>query len=167
LAIKMRMFANHGALKKHTHLIDGINSRLDTIQAAILNVKLPQIFKWNAMRLKNAQYYNEILKGIEEITLPPLRNNVKHIFHIYCIKTVQRELLMKYLNENGIETAIHYPVALPFMQTYKNLRHSVEDFPMAAKFQNEILSLPMYPELTAEKMDYIASKIKEFFNSLR
>jgi dTDP-4-amino-4,6-dideoxygalactose transaminase len=166
LATKMRMFANHGAIKKHTHLIDGINSRLDTIQAAILRVKLPYIFKWNEMRLKNARYLDEILKGIEEITLPPTRNNVKHIFHIYCIRTKHRESLMKYLNENGIETAIHYPVALPFMKTYENLNYKIEDFPLAAKFQNEILSIPMYPELTIEKMDYIANKMKEFFNNL-
>jgi len=164
LATKMRMFANHGALKKHVHLIDGINSRLDTIQAAILNVKLPYIFQWNQMRLKNARYYDDILDGIGDIIIPPVRKNVTHIYHIYSIRTKHRDALMKYLNEHGVGTAIHYPVALPFMETYSNLNHKPEDFPRAAKFQHEILSLPMYPELKMEMMDYVAATIKQFFN---
>ncbi len=164
LANKMRMYANHGALKKHLHLIDGINSRLDTIQAAILNVKLPYIYQWNQMRLKNARYYDDILDGISDIIIPPVRKNVTHIYHIYSIRTKYRDALMKYLNEHGIGTAIHYPVALPFMETYSNLNHKIQDFPRAAKFQHEILSLPMYPELKMEMMDCVAATIKQFFN---
>jgi dTDP-4-amino-4,6-dideoxygalactose transaminase len=164
LAYKMRMYANHGALKKHVHLIDGINSRLDTIQAAILKVKLPYIFQWNEMRLKNARYYDDILEGIGDIITPPVRENVTHIFHVYSIRTKRRDSLMKHLNAHGIETAIHYPVALPFMEAYSSFNHKLEDFPMAAKFQNEILSLPIYPELKIEMMNYIAGVIKDFFN---
>ncbi len=166
LANKMRMFANHGALKKHTHLIDGINSRLDTIQAAILNVKLPYIFQWNQMRAKNAWYYNDILRGVGDIIIPPVRKNVKHIFHVYSIRTKHRDALKSHLNKNGIETAIHYPTALPFMDVYSQYNYKAEDFPTAYKFQSEILSLPIYPELKIEMMDYIADVIKQFFNNL-
>lgn len=162
LASKMRMFANHGAAKKHQHLIDGINSRLDTIQAAILNVKLPHITKWNDMRRENAIYYNEILKDIEGIVTPPIRSNGKHIYHVYSIRTNKRDELAQHLKDNGIGTAIHYPVALPFMETFAFLNHKLDEFPVAAKYQDEILSLPMYPELPKEMMDYVADTIKKF-----
>ena len=164
LAEKMRMFANHGALKKHQHIIDGINSRLDTIQAAILNVKLPYINQWNEMRLKNARYYDDILDGIGDIILPPVRESASHIYHVYSIRTTQRDELLKHLNTNNIGTAIHYPVALPFMETFSSLNHKLSDFPVAAKYQDEILSLPMYPELKIDMMNYVANTIKEFYN---
>ncbi len=163
LAEKMRMYANHGALKKHVHKIDGINSRLDTIQAAILNVKLPYINQWNEMRLKNARYYDDILDEIGDIIIPPVREGVTHIYHVYSIRTSQRDELMNHLNKNNIGTAIHYPVALPFMETFSSLNHKQNDFPIAAKFQDEILSLPMYPELKIDMMNYVAAVIKDFF----
>jgi len=164
LADKMRMYANHGALKKHQHMIEGINSRLDTIQAAILNVKLPYINQWNEMRLKNARYYDDILDGIGDIVVPPVRPNASHIYHVYSIRTKHRDELMNYLNQKGIGTAIHYPVALPFMETFSFLNHKLEEFPMAAEFQDQILSLPMYPELKVEMMNYVADTIQQFFD---
>ena len=102
LAEKMRMFANQGAIKKHNHKIEGINSRLDTIQAAVLNVKLPYIDRWNELRAKNAEYYNIVLDNTGDLILPPVREDVKHIFHVYSIRTQKRDELMKYLNLNGI-----------------------------------------------------------------
>ncbi|MFN8259057.1 MAG: DegT/DnrJ/EryC1/StrS family aminotransferase [Bacteroidales bacterium] len=163
LANKMRMYANHGALKKHVHITDGINSRLDTIQAAILKVKLPYIFQWNEMRLKNARYYDDTLEGVGDIITPAVRKNVTPIYHVYSIRTRHRDDLMNFLTENGIGTAIHYPVALPFMETYNWLNHKPEEFPRAYQFQHEILSLPMYPELKIEMMNYVAEVIKLFF----
>lgn len=163
LAEKFRMYANHGALQKHHHIMPGINSRLDTLQAAVLNVKLPHILKWNKMRAENAAYYDKILSEINEIVTPPKRNNVKHVYHVYSIRTKQRDELIKHLKQNNIGTAVHYPVALAFMEAYKELNYTERDLPMAAKFQNEILSLPMYPELTKEMMDYVAATIKQFF----
>ncbi len=163
LAEKLKMYANHGALKKHSHSIAGINSRLDTLQAAVLNVKLPHIHKWNNMRAKNATYYNQILDGIGDLILPPKRENVKHVYHVYSIRTKQRDELMQFLNDNNIGTAVHYPVAIPFMDAYKDLDYQLTDFPNAAIYQDEILSLPMYPELSEEMMDYVANKIREFF----
>ncbi|RLD65326.1 MAG: erythromycin biosynthesis sensory transduction protein eryC1 [Bacteroidetes bacterium] len=163
LAEKFRMYANHGALKKHNHKITGINSRLDTLQAAVLKVKLPHIHEWNEMRLGNAAYYDKILQGIGDVIIPPKRENVKHVYHVYSIRTKHRDKLMQFLKENDISTTIHYPVAIPFMDAYKELNYQLNDLPNAAIFQDEILSLPMYPELTKEMMDYVVDKIKEFF----
>jgi dTDP-4-amino-4,6-dideoxygalactose transaminase len=165
LASKMRMYANHGALEKHHHIMEGINSRLDTLQAAILKVKLPYIIQWNEMRRKNAKIYDDLLEEVGDIICPMVRENTEHIFHVYCIRTNHRNDLMKYLNENGIGTAIHYPVALPFMEAYSFLNHKLTDFPRAAKFQDQILSLPMYPELKIEMIVYIVDKIKTFFKN--
>ncbi len=166
LAEKIRMFVNHGALKKHSHTIEGINSRLDTLQAAVLLQKLPHILDWNSARAKNAEYYNQKLQGIGDIITPQKRENVKHIYHVYSIRTNKRDALQKYLNENGVATAIHYPVALPMMDAYQYLGYSEKDVPIAAQYQHEILSLPMYPELTEEMMNYVAKIITNFFQDI-
>jgi len=166
LALKMRMYANHGALVKHQHVMAGINSRLDTLQAAILKVKLPYIAQWNEMRRKNAKIYDDLLDDIGDIICPPVRANTEHIFHVYSIRTKHRDALMKYLNENGIGTAIHYPVALPFMEAFGYLNNKPSDFPRAAEFQEQILSLPMYPELKIEMIQYVTEKIKTFFKNI-
>jgi len=162
LAEKCRMYANHGALKKHNHLIEGINSRLDGLQAAVLNVKLKYIDEWNRKRLQNALMYNELLKGLPNIKTPKIRENVSHIFHIYCIVVERRDELKNYLSENGIETQIHYPTMLPFMPAYKYLNHNYEDFPRAYAIQDKILSLPMYPELSNEDIMFIVNVITKF-----
>ncbi|MCP4176199.1 MAG: DegT/DnrJ/EryC1/StrS family aminotransferase [bacterium] len=163
LALKIRRFINHGALIKHKHCVEGINSRLDTIQAAILNVKLPYIKKWNRMRANNAAYYNKILQDVGDIITPTKRKNVEHIYHIYCIRTKKRNQLKKYLHFKNISIAIHYPVALPLMKAYNYLNYKTVDIPVATKYQDEILSLPMYPELTEEMMDYVVSMIKSYY----
>ena len=163
LALKVRMYARHGALKKHQHQIEGINSRMDGLQAAILDAKLPHILKWTDQRIKNAGLYDQHLAGIEDITLPKVRPDTKHTFHLYVIRTGRRNQLAEFLKENGIETAVHYPVALPNMKAYEYLGHSPADFPIASQFQDEILSLPLFPELTEQQIIYVAGKIREFF----
>lgn len=163
LAEKCKMFARHGALKKHQHQIEGINSRLDGLQAAILSAKLPHLPKWTEQRIANAAYYNKVLAGVQEIELPQTRQNSKHSFHLYVIRTKQRDALANFLKEKGIETAVHYPVPLPFMDAYNYLNCSAADFPVVDAFKDEILSLPMYPELTEEQMNYVADCIKLFF----
>ena len=163
LARKIALYANHGALKKHDHEIEGINSRLDGVQAAVLSVKLPHIHKWNEQRLENAKYYNEVLNGVGDLVLPRIKKHVKHIFHLYVVRTARRDELQDYLSQHGIGVGIHYPVALPFMPAYSYLGHSEADFPIVAKFQHQILSLPMFPELTTDQMDYVAEKIRAFF----
>jgi len=162
LADKMRMFANHGSLKKHEHQIEGVNSRMDGLQAAILSVKLTHINGWNEKRYQNALIYNELLEDVEEIVIPKIRGDSTHIFHLYVIRTKKRDKLQTYLGEHGISTAIHYPVALPFMQAYSYLAYKPEDFPVAYQYQNEIMSLPMYPELSSSLISFIADQIREF-----
>lgn len=164
LAMKMRMFANHGSLKKHEHLIEGINSRLDGLQAAVLSVKLPNIHEWNNKRLENARTYTRLLNGIKEVQTPAVREGAKHIFHVYCLRAEKRNELVKFLAEKGIDTAIHYPTALPNMPAYQYLGYKPEDFPVSTAYQDLILSLPMYPELSLEQMEYVADTIKEFYS---
>jgi len=161
-AQKARMFANHGSLTKHKHEFEGINSRMDGIQAAILSVKLPYIHEWNQKRLQNALLYNELLADVEGVMTPKIKPNAKHIFHLYVVRTEKREKLQKYLNQHGISTGIHYPTALPFLKAYDYLEHKPEEFPVAYQYQDEILSLPMFPELSHEQMEYIVDTIKHF-----
>ncbi|WP_374174029.1 DegT/DnrJ/EryC1/StrS family aminotransferase [Flavobacterium tructae] len=163
LALKCRMFARHGALKKHNHIIEGINSRMDGLQAAILTAKLPHILSWTESRISNAKLYQKYLGGIQEIILPVIRSNSKHSFHLFVIRTKERENLASFLKERNIETAVHYPVALHNMEAYKYLGYKPADFPVANAYQDEILSLPMYPELTEEQIIYVSETIKEFF----
>ncbi len=163
LAVKVKMFARHGALKKHQHQIEGINSRLDGLQAAILDAKLPHILHWTDLRIKNAALYDKHLADIEDIILPKVRPESKHTFHLYVIRTEKRNQLAEFLKEQGIETAVHYPVALPNMKAYEYLGHSPADFPIASEYQDKILSLPLFPELSEAQIIYAAGKIKEFF----
>ena len=165
LALKTRMFARHGALKKHQHEMEGINSRLDGLQAAILNVKLDYILKWTNARISNAAIYDNVLNSITQIEIPKVRKMVKHSYHLYVIKTEKRDELANYLKENGIDTAVHYPIALHNMNAYKYLNYSREDFPVASFNENKILSLPMFPELKRDQIEYIADKINDFFKN--
>jgi dTDP-4-amino-4,6-dideoxygalactose transaminase len=163
LAEKCRMFARHGALKKHHHLIEGINSRMDALQAAILTAKLPYILKWTEQRIGNASLYSMYLKDLPEIVLPVVRPGSKHTFHLYVVRAKERDALSQYLKNEGIETAIHYPTALPNLPAYSYLNIDEHSFPIATKYQSEILSLPMYPELNEEMIGFIADKIKSFY----
>ena len=165
LAKKCRMYARHGALKKHMHEIEGINSRLDGLQAAVLSVKLPYIVNWTENRIANAERYRKVLKGIDEISLPALRPNSKHSYHLFVIRAEKRDELAKFLKENGIGTAIHYPTALPNLKAYEYLNYSRSDFPVASAYENKILSLPMYPELSEEMINTVAEKIKLFYSN--
>ncbi len=163
LAPKIRMFANHGSLKKHEHQIEGINSRMDGLQAAILSAKLPHILEWNEKRYRNALLYNELLADVEGVTIPKIRQTASHVFHLYVIRTEERDELQNHLKEHGISTGIHYPTALPFLQAYNYLGNKPEEFPVAYQYQDEILSLPMYPELSGSSITFVADKIREFF----
>jgi len=164
LAEKCRMYANHGALKKHHHQIEGINSRLDGLQAAILSAKLPYILEWTEQRISKAALYNKYLKGIEEIIIPAVRPESKHTFHLYVIRAKKRNELMAYLKEKDIETFLHYPTPLPALPCYNYLGYKPEkDFPVSMMLQQEILSIPLYPELTEEMIVYAADTIRSFY----
>jgi dTDP-4-amino-4,6-dideoxygalactose transaminase len=163
LAEKCKMYARHGALKKHEHQIEGINSRLDGIQAAVLSAKLPYILDWTAARIKCANSYDLLLTDVSEIITPKRRPDSLHTFHLYVIRAKNRNNLVNYLKERDIETAIHYPTALPNLKAYDYLGHKVEDFPVASAYQSEILSLPIYPELTFAQIEYVVESIKSFY----
>jgi dTDP-4-amino-4,6-dideoxygalactose transaminase len=163
LAEKCRMFANHGALKKHHHLIEGINSRLDGLQAAILSAKLPSILQWTEARITNAALYDKHLSGISQIRTPAQRPGTKHSFHLYVLRAERRDGLMEFLKTQGIETAIHYPTALPNLPCYAYLGNTPAQFPVATQLQSEILSLPLYPELAEEQIAFVAGTIRRFY----
>lgn len=165
LANELRMYANHGALVKHKHKIEGINSRLDGLQAAILSVKLPHLSHWTNLRIQNAALYNKYLSGIEQIKIPQVRPSSKHTYHLYVIAAERREELMDYLKDKEIETLIHYPTILPNLPAYNYLGYQPSDFPVASALQQKILSLPMYPELQEDQIAYVADSIKEFYKS--
>jgi dTDP-4-amino-4,6-dideoxygalactose transaminase len=163
LAEKCRMYANHGALKKHHHLIEGINSRLDGLQAAILSAKLPFILDWTAKRISNAALYDKHLAGITQLVVPAVRPATKHSFHLYVVRVQRRDELMVYLKEKGIETFIHYPTALPNQPCYRNTGNNMAQYPVATALQPEILSLPLYPELEEAAIVYVADTIRKFY----
>lgn len=165
MAARFRMYANHGALIKHEHEIEGINSRMDGLQAAVLTAKLPYILKWTEQRIHNASLYDQYLADIKEIAIPIVRPDSKHTYHLYVIRAQRRNELMAYLKEKGVETAIHYPTPLPNLPAYAYLGTKPSDFPVATKLQHEILSLPMYPELTEEQIRFVAQTIKAFYSN--
>jgi len=163
LAEKCRMYARHGALIKHQHQIEGINSRMDGLQAAILSVKLAFIIEWTEKRIHNAALYDQYLSGIDEIILPGVRPGTKHTYHLYVIRAKQRDELRNFLYERAVETVIHYPTPLPFLPAYTYLQHTRADFPVSSLLENEILSLPMYPELSEADIEYVCQQIQQFY----
>lgn len=165
LALKCRKYTRHGALKKHHHEMEGVNSRLDGIQAAILSVKLKYILNWIKKRQYIANLYDELLSEVSSVNTPPERPETKHTYHLYVIRTDERDALKDFLSDKGIATAIHYPVALPNMEAYNYLGYSRSDFPIASEYESKILSLPIYPEMTDEQVVYVVDNIKSFFKS--
>jgi dTDP-4-amino-4,6-dideoxygalactose transaminase len=164
LSVKARMFANHGRIDKYNHEREGVNSRMDGLQGAVLNTKLKHLEDWTEKRRRNAYLYNEHLKRLP-LTIPFEIESVKAVYHLYVIR-VNAELrqgLQDHLKKNGIATGIHYPIALPYLKAYDYLGCGLGDFPQALKASQEIVSLPMYPELSEQQIKYISEKINEFF----
>ena len=154
-------FARHGG--KGEHIMEGINSRLDGLQAAILNVKLPHLKAWTEARRKVASRYNELLKGVGDIVIPKVASERDHVYHLYVIRTGQRDNLKKFLGDAGIATVLNYPKALPFYPAYAYLGHSTKEFPEAFANQSRILSLPIFPEMTDAMIAFAADTIRAFF----
>jgi dTDP-4-amino-4,6-dideoxygalactose transaminase len=161
LAAKLRMIANHGQKGKHNHQMEGRNSRLDGLQAAILSAKLPHLEKWTKARIANADTYDKLLSDVG-MALPVTREGCRHVFHLYVIRSEQRDALAAYLKKEGIETAVHYPTALPFLPCYGDRGFMPEDFPVAFHNQSRILSLPMFAELSREQLEKVASAVLSF-----
>jgi dTDP-4-amino-4,6-dideoxygalactose transaminase len=164
LAKKARMYANHGRISKYDHEFEGLNSRMDGIQGAVLGVKLKYLPEWTNLRRKVANYYSEKLKDIEDIDIPYVdENKFKPVWHLFVLRTEKRNELLGFLKDKGISAGIHYPIALPNLQAYKYLNYSESDFPVASSYQDKLLSIPVFPEITREQQDFVIKNIKEFF----
>ena len=153
VAEMMRIIIDHGQKGKHNHLIEGRNSRLDGIQAAVLTVKLNHIEKWTEARIANARAYNELLEN-SGLTFPVIPDYSRHVFHLYVVQVDNREQIMENLGSKGIATGIHYPTPLPYLKAYEHYGHAPSDFPVSYGQMDNILSLPMFPELTKEQISY-------------
>lgn len=162
LAARMAMFARHGGLTKGEHHMEGINSRLDGLQAAILSVKLPHLAGWTRRRQELATSYGVLLQGIEGLQLPMSAHGREHVFHLYVIQHEKRDALAAHLNGLGIQTVISYPTALPFLPAYARLNHQASDFPNAYCNQSRILSIPIFPEMTRAQQEAVAKAIRSF-----
>jgi dTDP-4-amino-4,6-dideoxygalactose transaminase len=162
LAERMAMLARHGGLVKHQHQIEGINSRLDGLQAAILSAKLPHLPRWTEARQAAAAVYDAGLNQIENVVVPQVASGRTHVYHLYTIQHPQRDKLAAHLSANGVQTAINYPVALPYLEAYRRFGHRPEQFPNAHRNQGRILSLPMFGEITAQQQKIVVDLIRAF-----
>lgn len=161
LAKKMRMHANHGRIDKYDHEFEGRNSRLDALQAAVLSVKLPYLDGWLAKRDTIANFYlNEL--SATPLVLPKIDGNRKQAWHLFVVRTEKRETLKEFLTEQGIETGIHYPIALPKLKAYTHITQKTKNF-FACNVDREILSLPIGEHLSIADVTFICEKIKQFF----
>jgi dTDP-4-amino-4,6-dideoxygalactose transaminase len=160
LADWMALFARHGG--KGDHVMEGINSRLDGMQAAVLNVKMKHLRRWNEQRQAAARLYDELLSGLPGIEQPVVAPEREHVYHLYVIRTDRRDEMRAYLKTAGIDTVINYPKALPFYPAYAYLGHRDTDFPVAYANQSRILSLPIYPEIGADRVARVAERVGEF-----
>jgi len=162
LAEHLTMLARHGGLTKHQHQIEGINSRLDGMQAAILSAKLPHLPEWTRLRQEAARRYDAGLNQIEDVVVPEVAAERAHVYHLYTIRHPRRDALAAHLNAHGVQTAINYPVALPFLAAYRRFDHRPEQFPNAYRDQSGILSLPMFAEITPEQQQTVINLVREF-----
>ena len=162
LAERMRMYANHGQLRKHDHRMEGINSRLDSLHAAVLSAKLPHLDAWTQARQRVAGWYRRYLEGIAGVQLPLLRERTTHVYHLFVVQVDDRDGLSAALRDKGVQSAVHYPTPLPLLQAYADRGFTAQMFPRAARSQSRILSLPMFPEMTEEMVGYVASIVADF-----
>ncbi len=166
LATKARMIANHGQSKKYHHDLIGCNSRLDTLQAAILATKLPYLDDYNRARQQVAQHYNEAFAGTEQLITPAVLPQSTHVYHQYTVRVqgVERDRLKEKLTAAGIPTMIYYPVPLHLQQAYKGYGYQAGDFPVAEELSKTVLSLPVHTELTDDQQDYIIEHVLRFIH---
>lgn len=163
LARKVRMIREHGSEKKYYHEMYGTNYRMEAIQGAVLGVKVGHLNDWTENRRRVASRYNAGLKNVDGIVLPFEAANVKHVYHLYVIQTEHRDALAQYLNDKGVSTGLHYPVPLHLQQCFAHLGYKKGDFPVSEQLGEECLSLPMFPEMTDEQIEYVISSVVSFF----
>lgn len=162
----MLRYRQHGSIEKYVHDIEGHNYRMEEVQAGVLNVKLKYIEKWTGNRRRLAKLYSDTFESlsIEEVITPFSPAHVDPVYHLYIIRVKKRDELVRYLTDKGIQTGLHYPVPLHMQKAYSHLGYVPRDFPVAFQQAGEILSIPMYPELTDEMVDYVCNTIKNFYS---
>ena len=162
LAERCRMIANHGRTEKYRHVIEGRNSRLDGLQAAVLNAKVPHVDRWIDLRVAAARQYLAGLDGVGDLDLPVIRSAARHVFHLFVVRTARRNELADYLGKQGIETGVHYPRALTQQEAYRS--HGLADAPLTANLLGaQLLSLPMGEHLDAEDVQRVIDSVSMFF----
>ena len=162
IAIRIKMLRDHGQVKKYYHDVEGYNGRLDAIQASILHVKLPHVAEWNAQRRQIAANYHKLLADDIAIGLPYEASWSRAVYHLYVVRTSSRDQMMAYLKERNIATAIHYPIPLHLQNAYVSLNYNPGDFPVTEAIAGEIVSLPMFPQLTESQQSRVADAIRTF-----
>lgn len=167
IARKMRMLRDHGQSKKYYHDIEGYNGRLDSIQAGVLTVKLRHLSKWTASRQEAARRYDGMLAKLTDVIAPSQPQWSRAVYHLYVVRVQERAGLQKYLSEAQIDTGIHYPVPLHLQKAYADRGYRLGDFPVTEKIAAEIVSLPMYPQLTAAQQTRVVEHIKQFVSQNR
>jgi dTDP-3-amino-3,4,6-trideoxy-alpha-D-glucose transaminase len=156
------LLRNYGQTRRYYHATKGFNSRLDELQAAVLRAKLLHLDSWNARRRELAQQYDAQLQGLP-VTLPKAAPWGRHVFHLYVIRTAQRDQLCSFLAERGIQTIIHYPVPVHLQEAYRDLNVPAGALPEAENAAKEIVSLPFYPEIREEEINFLTTTIREFY----
>ncbi|MDD5155030.1 MAG: DegT/DnrJ/EryC1/StrS family aminotransferase, partial [Candidatus Omnitrophica bacterium] len=157
---KLLMLRDYGRKSRYEHVSLGYNSRLDTVQAAILRLKLNNLDRWNAMRNKNADIYTRRFREMEGVTVPYVADYAQHVYHIYAIRVKDRDAVVSALAKEGIGVLVHYPIPLHLQEVYKNLEYKSGDFPVAEKLSAEVISLPMYPHLKEEQIISVTNVLK-------
>ncbi len=159
---KVRQLANHGRRTAYFHEVEGVNSRLDSIQAAVLRIKLEQLSAWNERRRDIAARYTRALRDSVFIAPPHIEPYSKHVFHLYCVECSHRDDLAKHLTEKGIGNGVYYPMGLHLMPAFARLKLGTGSFPVTERLSERILSLPMYPGLTDAQVDYVCAALLSF-----
>ncbi|HEX3436019.1 MAG TPA: DegT/DnrJ/EryC1/StrS family aminotransferase [Pseudacidobacterium sp.] len=166
IADKIKMLRDHGQVTKYHHDVEGYNGRLDAIQAGLLHAKLSHLAKWNAQRRDHAAEYNRLLADNDALILPYEPAWSRAVYHLYVIRTQNRDALMTYLKTAGIATGVHYPIPLHMQKAYASLNYCLEDFPVSSQVASEIVSLPMFPQLTAGQQAKVAEEILAFTSQI-
>lgn len=165
LAARLRRLGNYGQEQKYVHVEKGLNSRLDTLQAAVLGVKLRHLERWNRARAACAAVYRELLAGVGDLVIQEPAPDSTHIYHLFIVETEARDALQQHLRAAGIETNIHYPRPIHLQQAYADLGYGHGDFPVAERLAERTLSLPMFAELTHAQIQRVVSEIRRFFGA--
>ena len=158
---QMQMLRDHGQSRKYYHSTMGWNCRMDGIQAAILSIKLRHLDEANSLRRKHALEYNQAFAGIDEVLTPLEAKYARHVYHVYAVRVQERDATLRHLQEQGVGCAVHYPVPIHLQEAGRNLGYTKGAFPIAEKLADEFLSLPMFPELTEEQIEYVARCVSE------